>query len=69
MTNQNGNVFECRTPTGEVAAKHTILSKVKLSTVKTLLKDSQFTAVCGSEPLKTALLAKAIEEKRKFKAE
>ena len=64
MTNQNGNVFECRTPTGEVAATHTVLSKVK-----PLLKDTKFTAVCGPEPLKTALLAKAIEKKRKFKAE
>ena len=69
LTNQKGDVFECRTPDGEDPAKHTVLSKVKLSTVKMLLKDPKFTAVCSADSLKTAILAKAIDEKRRFKAE
>lgn len=69
LKNQKGDLFECRTPAGETPVVHTVLSKVKLSLVKALLRDSKFTAVCGSDSLKTAILAQAIADKHKFKAE
>jgi hypothetical protein len=69
LKNQKGALFECKTPEGENAVVHTVLSKVKLSTIKLLLKDAKFTAVCSSDSLKAAILAKALEDKHRFKAE
>ena len=69
LKNQKGALFECKTPEGENAVVHTVLSKVKLSTIKVLLKDAKFTAVCSSDSLKAAILAKALEDKHRFKAE
>ena len=69
LTNQKGEVFVCRTPDGEHPVTHAALSTVKLSTVKRLMKDAKFTAVCGSETLKTSILTEAIAKANKFKAE
>ena len=69
LKGQKGDVFKCRTPEGETPVKHAALSTVKLSTVKRLMKDTKFTAVCGSETLKTSILAEAIAKAHKFKAE
>ena len=64
LKSQKGDVFKCRTPDGENKVKH-----AALSTVKRLMKDTKFTAVCGSETLKTSILAEAIAKAHKFKAE
>ena len=69
LKSQKGDVFKCRTPDGETPVKHAALSTVKLSTVKLLMKDTRFTAVCGSETLKTSILTEAIAKAHKFKSE
>ena len=66
LKNQKGEVFACRTPDGEDPVEHAALSTVKLSTVKRLMKDTKFTAGCGSETLKTSILKEAIAKAQKF---
>ena len=61
-----GKPYQCRTPKGETAFDHTVLSKVSQKTVTKLLNDSKF---CGSArpALLAEIKAKVVADGYRFK--